>query len=289
MPVRLWQEVQALPRGAGRRVALSWGGRNPLCYPPSQTQALRQACNGVHPFGRFNSLTMGVACAVELQSRMAVANDGVADDRRIALRIGINLGDVVVESGDLYGDGVIIAVRLQAMAEPGGICIAGSVHEQVGTKLSLAFDDLGPCEVKNITKPVRTFRVRVDRPEEVVRSAERQPTLSRPSIALLPFTNMSHDPEQQYFSDGVTEDIITELSRFRQLFVIARNSSFRYRDGANDVKRIGRELGADYLAHASPAAAALFSAARRSRVRQECSGANNCVLICAPPCRRSFR
>ncbi len=107
----------------------------------------------------FASAVNAVACAVELQKRMAAANDGVADDRRIVLRIGINLGDVVVEGGDLYGDGVIVAVRLQAMAEPGGICLGGSVREQVGNKLPLAFEDLGPCEVKNIAKPVRTFRV----------------------------------------------------------------------------------------------------------------------------------
>jgi class 3 adenylate cyclase len=131
----------------------------------------------------FGSAVNAVACAVELQNQMAAANGGVADDRRIALRIGINLGDLVVENGDLYGDGVIIAVRLQAMAEPGGICISGSVHEQLGNKLPLAFADLGPCEVKNIAKPVRTFRVRVEHPEEAVRSVERQPTQNRPSIA----------------------------------------------------------------------------------------------------------
>jgi len=199
----------------------------------------------------FGSAVNAVACAVELQNQMAAANGGVADDRRIALRIGINLGDLVVEGGDLYGDGVIIAVRLQAMAEPGGICISGSVHEQLGNKLPLAFADLGPCEVKNIAKPVRTFRVRVDHPEEVIRSAERQPTQNRPSIAVLPFANLSAERDQGYLSDGITEDIITELSRFTSLFVIARNSSFQYRDKPMDLKQVGRELGARYIVEGS--------------------------------------
>jgi len=198
----------------------------------------------------FASAVNAVACAVELQKRMAAANQDQADDRRIVLRIGINLGDVVVEGGDLYGDGVIIAVRLQAMAEPGGICLAGSVYEQVGNKLPLAFDDLGPCEVKNIAKPVRIFRAKIDQLEPE-RPATQQPASVKPSIAVLPFTNMSGDPEQQYFSDGITEDIITELSRFRDLFVIARNSSFQYRDKAIDIKRVGRELGVQFVVEGS--------------------------------------
>jgi adenylate cyclase len=199
----------------------------------------------------FASAVNAVACAVEMQKRMAAANEGIADDHRIVLRVGINLGDVVVEGGDLYGDGVIIAVRLQAMAEPGGICVSASVHEQVANKLPLAFEDLGPCEVKNIAKPVRTFRVRVDHPEDVVSSADRQQMQSKPSIAVLPFTNMSGDPAQAYFSDGITEDIITELTRYRQLFVIARNSSFAFRDKPVDVTEVGRKLGVQYVVEGS--------------------------------------
>jgi adenylate cyclase len=195
----------------------------------------------------FASAVNAIACAVDLQSKMAAANDGIADDRRIVLRIGINVGDVVVEGGDLYGDGVIIAVRLQAMAEPGGICLAASVHEQVGNRLLLAFEDLGPCEVKNISKPVRALRVRM----EPDRPAAIRPSEARPSIAVLPFANMSDDPTQLYFSDGITEDIITELSRFRSLFVIARNSSFQYRDKATDVRRIARELGVQFVVEGS--------------------------------------
>jgi len=198
----------------------------------------------------FASAVNAVACAVELQKRMATANNGVADDLRILLRLGINLGDVVVEGGDLYGDGVIIAVRLQAMSEPGGICVSGSVHEQVGNKLPLAFIDRGSCEVKNTARPVRVFQVVPD-PKVLEHSAPQQPTRVEPSIAVLPFTNLSGDPEQQYFSDGITEDIITELSRFRQLFVVARHSSFQFRNSAADVKHVGRELGVRYVVEGS--------------------------------------
>jgi TolB-like protein/Tfp pilus assembly protein PilF len=198
----------------------------------------------------FASAVNAVACAAELQKRWSAANAGVADDRRIDLRVGINLGDVVVEGDDLYGDGVIIAVRLQAMAEPGGICLAASVHDQVENKLPLAFEALGPCMVKNIAKPVPAVRVRMES-REPGRSAPHQRAEVKPSIAVLPFANMSGDPDQQYFSDGITEDIITELSRFRQLHVLARNLSFRYRGEDVDVIRVGRELGVQYLVEGS--------------------------------------
>jgi class 3 adenylate cyclase len=179
----------------------------------------------------FGSAVNAVACAVELQKRMVAANDDLADDRHIVLRIGINVGDVVVEGGDLYGDGVIISVRLQGMAHPGGIYVSRTVCEHIGNKLPLVFDDLGPCEVKNISKPVQVFRARQEA-QESQRPAEHQPQQTKPSIAVLPFTNMSGDPEQEYFSDGITEDIITELSRFTSLSVIARNSSFQFRGQA---------------------------------------------------------
>jgi adenylate cyclase len=194
---------------------------------------------------------MRVACAVELQKRTAAANDGLAGDRRIALRIGINLGDVVVEGGDLYGDGVVIGVRLQAMAEPGGICISAAVHDQVGNKLPLAFEDLGPCEVKNIAKPVQVFRARTDRDSSVRRPAEQLSKQTKPSIAVLPFANISGDPEQEYFSDGITEDIITDLSKVSGLFVIARNSAFSYRGRAVKVQEVTRDLGVRYVLEGS--------------------------------------
>jgi adenylate cyclase len=192
--------------------------------------------------GRMVKL-MGDGVLVEFASAV------IADDRRILLRVGVNLGDVVVEGGDLYGDGVIIAVRLQTMAEPGGICLAGSVHHQVENKLPLAFEDLGPCEVKNMAKPVHALRVIMG--GEADRTTPHQGAPPKPSIAVLPFTNMSGDPAQQYFSDGITEDIITELARFRQLHVLARNSSFRYREQDVDMMRVGRELGVAYLVEGS--------------------------------------
>ena len=170
------------------------------------------------------------------------------EDRHIVLRIGVNLGDVMVEGSDLYGDGVNIAARLEAIAEPGGILVSGTAYDHVKNKVKVGFDDLGPQTLKNIAEPVRAYRV-AGTPAVAV--AASKPTTDKPSIAVLPFTNMSGDPEQEYFSDGITEDIITELSRFRSLFVIARNSSFQYRDKAVDVRRVARELGVQYVVEGS--------------------------------------
>lgn len=196
----------------------------------------------------FASAVNAVACAIELQKRMASANVSLSDDRHIVLRIGINLGDVMVEGSDLYGDGVNIAARLEGIAEPGSILISGVAYDYVKNKVEAAFDDLGTQTVKNIAEPVRVYRV-AGMP--CVSVTTPKAATDKPSIAVLPFNNMSGDPEQQYFSDGITEDIITELSRFRSLFVIARNSSFQYRDKATDVRRIGRELGAQYVVEGS--------------------------------------
>ena len=179
---------------------------------------------------------------------MAAANGDLPEDRHIVLRIGVNLGDVMVEGGDLYGEGVNIAARLEALAEPGGILISGTVYDHVKNKIKAGFDDLGAQSLKNIAEPVRAYRVAGT--GRARRSRHRQ-AIDQPSIAVLPFTNMSGDPEQQYFSDGMTEDIITELSRFRQLHVLARNASFRYRGKDVDVIRVGRELGVQYLVEGS--------------------------------------
>ncbi len=197
----------------------------------------------------FGSAVNAVFCATELQRQFAAANEGQAEGRQIALRIGVNLGDVVVEGGDLFGDGVILAVRLQAMAEPGGICVSGSVQEQVAGKLDSAFEDMGLREVKNSSKPVRAYRLMPDGDHGTSRPSPA--FASKPSIAVLPFTNLSGDAQQQYFCDGMTEDIITELSRFRQLQVISRNSSSRFRGADIDMIRAGRELGAHYLVEGS--------------------------------------
>jgi adenylate cyclase len=199
----------------------------------------------------FGSAVNAVACAVELQKRMAAANDDVIDDRRIDLRVGINLGDVVVEGGDLYGDGVIIAVRLQAMAEPGGMCVSGGVHDQVGNKLPLAFEHLGPCEVKNIGRPVQVFRVRIDGAVSVQRLAEQQSKQANTSIAVLPFANMSGDPEQEYFSDGITEDIITDLSKVSALNVVSRNTAFTLKGKPVDIAQVAQRLKVRHVVEGS--------------------------------------
>ncbi|MGH6932606.1 MAG: adenylate/guanylate cyclase domain-containing protein [Dongiaceae bacterium] len=196
----------------------------------------------------FASAVNAVQCAVDLQHGMAVANASQPEDRHIILRIGVNLGDVMVEGGDLYGDGVNIAARLEAIAEPGGILVSGTAYDYVGNKAKVAFDDLGTQTLKNIAQPVRAYRV-IGTP--MVAVAATKPVSDKPSIAVLPFTNMSGDPEQEYFSDGITEDIITELSRFRELSILARDSAFRFRGRAVDVKQAGRELDVQYLVEGS--------------------------------------
>ena len=196
----------------------------------------------------FASAVNAVQCAVDLQHGMAAANGGLSEDRRIVLRIGVNLGDVMVEGNDLYGDGVNIAARLEALAEEGGILVSGTAYDHIKNNIKVRFDDLGTQTLKNIAEPVRVYRVTGTQTISITQS---KATIDRPSVAILPFTNMSGDPEQQYFSDGITEDIITELSRFRAIFVIARNSSFQYRDKAVDVRRIARELGAHYVVEGS--------------------------------------
>ena len=197
----------------------------------------------------FSSALDAVECAVDLQGGMAMANSALPEDRRIALRIGVNLGDVMVERSDLYGDGVNIAARLETMAEPGGICISAKVHSEVRRKLPLDCDDLGEQQLKNITAPVRVYNVRL---ASHAAPAPRGLALpDKPSIAVLPFNNMSDDSQQEYFADGMVEDIITDLSRFRNLFVIARNSSFTYKGRMVDVKQVGRELGVRYILEGS--------------------------------------
>ena len=202
----------------------------------------------------FPSVVEAVACAVAVQQRMAQRNKGIAASQRIEFRVGINSGDVIVEEGDIHGDGVNVAARLEALSRPGGICISAIVHEQVQGRIDCAFTDLGEQSLKNITRPVRVYCVVPKRPapEEAPPAAGATLALpDKPSIAVLPFQNMSGDPEQEYFADGMVEEIITALSRIRWLFVIARHSSFTYKGQAIDEKRVGRELGVRYLLEGS--------------------------------------
>jgi TolB-like protein len=181
---------------------------------------------------------------------MTERNTGIPEEQRIVFRVGINLGDVIVEDGDIHGDGVNVAARLETLAEPGGICVSGTVRDHIGERLDVMFDDLGDQNLKNIARPVRVYRVRPDR-EQGISAGPVLPLPDKPSIAVLPFENMSGDPEQEYFVDGMVEDIITALSRIRWLFVIARNSSFSYKGQSPDVKQVGRELGVRYVLEGS--------------------------------------
>ena len=201
----------------------------------------------------FASVVDAVRCAIVMQQGMEDRNANLPEADRIRYRVGINLGDVIIEDGDIFGDGVNVAARLEALAEPGEICVSASVREQVGEKLPIGFFDKGEHVVKNIARPVRVYRV-TKRAELHVRATSdpaTTPLSERPSIAVLPFQNMSGDPEQEYFVDGIVEDFITGLSRIKWLFVLARNSTFVYKGRAVDVKQIGRELGARYVLEGS--------------------------------------
>jgi TolB-like protein len=244
----------------------------------------------------FGSVVDAVRFAVDVQRTMAERNAGVPEDRRITYRIGINIGDIIVEGDDIYGDGVNVAARLEALADPGGICLSDMVHQNVKAKLDLAFEDLGEQQVKNIPEPVRVFKVLLDspgtkhtavaaakakrslrwplvaaglavlaivagiafwqrpwEPREEPASVENMafPLPDRPSIAVLPFANMSGDPEQEYFADGMAEDLITDLSKISGLFVISRNSAFTYKGRAVKVRQVAEELGVRYVLEGS--------------------------------------
>ena len=243
----------------------------------------------------FGSTVEAVRCAISCQEEISSRNAELADDRKLIFRIGINVGDVMIRDGDLFGDGVNVAARLEGLADPGGVCISGSVFEQIKHKLSLGFEDMGQQEVKNIAEPVSTYRLVPGQVSVATTAAAKSsrmrhwripamatavlliiaagglaiwrpwepgmelasnvktalPLPDKPSIAVLPFTNMSGDPEHEYFTDGITEDLITDLSKLSGLFVISRNSSFQYRDGALDLKRVAAELGVKYVLEGS--------------------------------------
>jgi adenylate cyclase len=205
----------------------------------------------------FGSAVDAVQCAVEAQAALAEANSGLAPERRISFRIGIHIGDVMVRAGDLFGDGVNIAARLQTLANPGAVCISGATYDQVRKVLPITFMELGAQQVKNIQEPIKAYQVDATSGTRELASAyaaviESVPPLpDKPSIAVLPFQNMSGDPDQEYFADGMVEEITTALSRFKWLFVIARNSSFTYKGKAVSVKQIGHELGVRYVLEGS--------------------------------------
>ena len=204
----------------------------------------------------FPSVAEALSCALAIQPAIAKENEHLLSERRMLFRMGIHLGDIVIKGGDLFGDAVNIAARLQALAEPGGICVSATVREHVGTRVMAAFTDAGAQHVKNIDEPVRFFRVaRIGaapiRAAPSVDMLTAPPLPDKPSVAVLPFANLSSDPEQEFFADGIAEDIITALSRYPSLFVIARNSCFTYKGRAVDVKQVGRELGVRYVLEGS--------------------------------------
>ena len=202
----------------------------------------------------FPSVVEAVKCAVEIQQSMIGREADLPDERRLRLRIGVNLGDIIVEGSDIYGDGVNVAARLEGLADPGGICVSGGVYDQVRDRVDAPFEDMGKQEVKNIDRPVQVWRWVADNPTAALGSEkelEPLPLPDKPSIAVLPFDNMSGDPEQEYFVDGITEDIITTLSKIPDLFVISRNSTFTYKGTAIDVKQAARDLGVRYVVEGS--------------------------------------
>jgi adenylate cyclase len=210
----------------------------------------------------FASVVDAVTCAVAWQSGVAEREVAADEDKSLKFRIGINLGDVIVENDDIFGDGVNIAARLEGQAEPGGICLSSDAYRQAKGKVKVDFEDLGDQDLKNVAEPIRVYRVAGQRPRSGTPSPANKPLArsSKPSVAVLPFTNMSADPGQQYFSDGITEDIITMLSQIPGFSVIARNSSFVYRDAA-DIRKVGRDLGVGFVVEGT-----VRRAARRVRV-----------------------
>ena len=204
---------------------------------------------GDNVLAEFPSAVSAVEAAAAMQTQLETCNGKLPANRRLEFRVGVNLGEVVIDGGRLYGDGVNVAARIEALAEPGGICVSAKVYEEVRRKLDLAFEDLGERSLKNIAAPVRVYRVRSG--DAAAQPAAASAGAAKPSIIVLPFTNMSGDPEQEFFADGLTEDILTDLSRFHELFVISRNTSFKYKSKAVEVRKVAQELGIQYVVEGS--------------------------------------
>ena len=206
---------------------------------------------GDNLLSEFSSAVDAVECAVEIQKKLKKENAKFVEDRRLQFRIGVNIGDIVHDGDRIYGSGVNVAARIEGIAEPGGICISRNTYDHVKDKLDLGFDYLGEHEVKNIEEPVRVYKVLMGTESHKPLVEEELGLPDKPSIAVLPFTNMSGDPDQEYFSDGLTEQIISGLCKVRDLFVIARNSSFAYKDKSISIKQIASELGVKYILEGS--------------------------------------
>jgi adenylate cyclase len=217
-----------------------------------QGRIVKQAGDGM--LVEFPSVVNAVACATELQRGMRNRNAGVPRHHRIEFRMGVNVGDVIVQGEDIFGDGVNVAARLESIATPGGIVISGSVRDHIGNRLDLAFEDMGEQTLKNIERPIRVYRVGLDTPTAPGakdKKAAQHEQVEKPAIAVLPFNNMSGDPEQEYFSDGITEDIITDLSKVSGLLVIARNTVFTYKGKPVKVQQVAQELGVPFILEGS--------------------------------------
>jgi adenylate cyclase len=206
---------------------------------------------GDNILAEFGSAIDAVEAALAMQKELCARNAALPEDRRMVFRVGVNLGDIVAEGGRIYGDGVNVAARVESLAPPGGICVSGKVYQEVLRKLELEFEDLGEHELKNIAGRVHVWRVRAPGAAPEARKAGSAGTQAKPSILVLPFVNMSGAAEQEYFVDGLTEDILTELSRFRDLFVISRNTAFKFKGQAVDVRQTAQEVGVQFVVEGS--------------------------------------
>jgi adenylate cyclase len=205
----------------------------------------------------FASAVDAARSAIEVQRGMAAQNDGIPQDKRIEFRVGIHVGDIIIDDNDIFGDGVNIAARLENIADPGGICISDDAYRQIRGKVDMTFEDMGEQTLKNITEPTRAWRLKIGSEASVARHSapaelhQVRPLSGKPSVAVLPFQNMSGDPEQEYFADGIADDVLTTLSKIQEIMVIARASSFAFKGQSRDIREIGKILGARYLLEGS--------------------------------------
>jgi adenylate cyclase len=230
---------------------------------------------GDNILAEFGSVVDAVECAVEIQKKLKNKNEELPDDRKMDFRIGINLGDVIEDGDRIYGDGVNIAARVEGLSEAGGICITGIVYDSIQNKLALKYESLGDHTVKNITEPVRVYKIRVETEAPDPQVSRKLKLPDKPAIAVLPFTNMSDDPKQEYFSDGMAEDLMTDLSKISSLLVISRNSTFAYKGKSIETKQIAEKLGARYVLEGS-----VRKAGEQVRINAQLIDATTDHIIC---------